>query len=397
MKILVFTTLFPNNVWPNNNVFVKERMAHVARIEGCEVKVVAPVPYFPKINLGWRAAYLQVKSREIIDGLEVLHPRYFMTPKLGMALYGWMMFLSVLRAVIQLRRTFHFDLIDSHYVYPDGFAAVLLGQWFRKPVVVSARGSDVNRYAELAAIKPLLRYTMTKADKVIAVSGAMKNAIVSLGIDERKVSVIPNGVDCRKFYPASKCWARARIGLSENVKVILSAGRLVPVKGFDLLIRAFKMLVDGGMGENLNLIIVGDGRERQRLQSLIAELQLETHVRLAGVVPHADLNVWYNAADVFCLCSRREGWPNVILESIACGTPVVATAVGGIPEIIRSNSIGFLTEREVPEVAATLGRALGTNWRREEIVQYARELTWEKTAGAVLDVFHHVIMQQRRP
>lgn len=397
MKILVFTSLFPNNVWPNNNVFVKERMSHVARIDGCQVKVVAPVPYFPKINWGWRAAYLKIKARENIEGLEVLHPRYLMTPKIGMTLYGLMMFVSMIRTVAKIRKEFEFDLIDAHYIYPDGFAAILLGRWFRKPVIVSARGSDVNRYAEISFIRPLLRYTMAKADGVIAVSAALKQVIARLGIPEEKVSVIPNGVDPKKFHPIPRERAREFLGLPSKKKLILATGRLVPVKDFGLLIRAFKILVDSAQELDVGLIIVGDGKERERLENLIAELGLGDHVRLVGTVPHDQLNVWYSAADLFCLCSRREGWPNVLLESMACGTPVVATPVGGIPEIVRCDAVGILTRRTPAELAKSLREGLNRNWRREDVVTFARELTWERTAQAVVRLFElHVSLERTR-
>jgi len=171
MKVLVFTTLYPNNVWPNQGVFIKERMTQFARLDGCEVKVVAPVPYFPPIKANWRWRFSQVAPSEVRDGIEVYHPRYYMTPKWGMTLYGILMFLSVVLAVRKLRRDFDFDLIDAHFVYPDGFAAVLLGKCFNKPVVVTARGSDVNLYSAFPIIHRLLRYTLNEAKSVIAVSG----------------------------------------------------------------------------------------------------------------------------------------------------------------------------------------------------------------------------------
>ncbi|MFQ5631676.1 MAG: glycosyltransferase family 4 protein, partial [bacterium] len=146
LKILVFTTLYPNNIWPNQNVFVKERMTAFAKLNGCEVKVVAPVPYFPPIKISSKWQFSQVKKHEIIEGVEVYHPRYFMIPKIGMALHGLLMFLSVVVFVAKIQRTYDFDLIDCHYIFPDGFAAVLLGKVLGKPVVVSARGTDINLF-----------------------------------------------------------------------------------------------------------------------------------------------------------------------------------------------------------------------------------------------------------
>src|SRR5262245_51955592 len=135
MKVLVFTTLYPNNIWPNHGVFIKERMTKFANLDGSEVKIIAPVPYFPNLNVNWRWAFSQVAHRELRDGIEVYHPRYFITPKVGMTLYGWMMFLSVFPLVKTVQNDFDFDVIDAHFVYPDGFAAIQLGRYFNKPVV----------------------------------------------------------------------------------------------------------------------------------------------------------------------------------------------------------------------------------------------------------------------
>ena len=225
MKVLVFTSLYPNNVWPNHGVFIKERMSQFAKLDGCEVKVVAPVPYFPAIKLNWRWRFSQVARRELRNGIEVYHPRYFLTPKIGMALYGWMMFLSVLPAVRRIQKDFDFDLIDAHYVYPDGFAAVLFGWIFKKPVVVSARGSDINLFKTFPLIRKLLQYVLRKAARVVAVSKALKEAMVQLGIPEEKISGIPNGVDPEKFYPVPKEQARKELGLP-NRRTVLSVGNL---------------------------------------------------------------------------------------------------------------------------------------------------------------------------
>jgi teichuronic acid biosynthesis glycosyltransferase TuaC len=394
MKILVFTTLYPNNLWPNHGVFIKERMAQVINHEQCDVKVVAPVPYFPPININWRWKFSQVARREIRHGIEVYHPRYVLTPKMGMAFYGWAMFFSVLRAVKEIRRDFDFDLIDSHYIYPDGFAAVQLGRFFKKPVVVSARGSDVNLYRTLPMIRKLLQYVFRKADGVIAVSQALKRAIVELGIPEEKIAGIPNGVDAGKFFPVPKEDARNRLRLP-NRRTIVSVGNLTHNKGFDVLIRSFRSLIDEFQEKDARLLIVGDGPCRGELEKMISTLKLDDRIRLVGTVPHDRLYVWYSAADVFCLASEREGWPNVILESLACGTPVVATPAGGIPEILSSETLGLLAERDEGKIAAALFTALNKKWMSEELVEYARNHSWDRTASAVLSVFQSVLGSQK--
>lgn len=390
MKVLVFTTLYPNNIWPNHGVFIKERMSQFAKLDGCELKVIAPVPYFPAVKVNWRWRFSQVARRELRDGIEVYHPRYFLTPKVGMAFYGWMMFLSVLPVVRKLHKEFDFDLIDAHYVYPDGFAAIQLGRLFKKPVVVSARGSDINLFKTFPLIRKLLQHVLHKADSVVAVSQALKQAIIQLGIPEEKIRCIPNGVETEKFYPMPKEQARRELGLP-NQRMIVSVGNLTPNKGFDLLVRSLRILADEFHEKDLQLVIVGDGPSRRELERTIASVALNDRVRLVGSIPHDQLHVWYSAADLFCLASSREGWPNVILESLACGTPVVATSAGGIPEIICSDKFGLLSERDERKIAATIFAALQKQWGTDDPVEYAKNYTWVRTALAVQGVFETVL------
>ena len=362
-------------------------MTQFARLEGCNVKVVAPVPYFPPVKITPRWHFSQIPRCESIEGITVYHPRYFMTPKVGMSFYGLTMFLSVLRTVAKIQQDFSFDLIDAHYVYPDGFAAVLLGQFFKRPVVVSARGSDINQFSTFPPIRRLLQYTLRRSNKIIAVCRALKDAMMQLGIQEEKISVIPNGVDPHKFHPFPKEEARRKLSLPQNKRIILSVGGLIPRKGVDLLIKALKILFEESHERDLLLVIVGDGPSHSNLRALAASLKLENSVHFAGVVAHHTLYHWYNAADLFCLASSREGWANVLLESLACGTPVVATDVWGTPEIVCSDQIGFLTKRDEREIAMTLARAFHQQWDTQAIIRYAREHTWSQVAYSVLNVF----------
>ncbi|HZI89510.1 MAG TPA: glycosyltransferase, partial [Candidatus Polarisedimenticolia bacterium] len=201
MKVLVFTSLFPNNVWPHHGVFIRERMTRVAALPDVTLRVVAPVPYYPPLKLGARWLYTQVAREERIAGLPVSHPRYFMIPKIAMGLHGPLMARSLLHFVRAVRESFPFDVIDAHYVYPDGFAAVEIGRALGVPVVVSARGSDINLFREIAAVRPHLERTLREAAALIAVSAALGRAIEELGGSKAKLHIIPNGVDARKFHP----------------------------------------------------------------------------------------------------------------------------------------------------------------------------------------------------
>jgi glycosyltransferase involved in cell wall biosynthesis len=313
-----------------------------------------------------------------------------------MALYGWSIFLSVLPVARRIQNRFDFDVIDAHYVYPDGFAAMLLGRYFKKPVVVSARGSDINVYRTLPLIRRLVQSVLTRADKVVAVSRPLKDAMVDLGVPTEKIIYIPNGVDTEKFYPKPKEKARRALGLADR-RMILSVGSLTSNKGFDIIIRAFERVAQRFSQNGLQLCIVGDGVMRRRLEKLISTLKLEGQVRLMGSIPHEQLADWYNAADLFCLASAREGSPNVILESLACGTPVLATPAGGIPDIIRSENHGVLVGRNEVDIASAMYNALSKSWFHEELAEYARTYSWDDSADNVFQTFQSVLDRKRTP
>ena len=390
MNALVFTSLFPNNVWRHHGVFIKERTVRVARLPGMNLRVVAPVPYFPALKLGPRYLYSQVAARESVEGLDVHHPRYAMIPKVGMRWHGWMMYRSVLPYVERVQREFDFDLIDAHYIYPDGFAAVEIGRRLQRPVVVSARGSDIHQFGAIPAIRGLLVRTLTQAQAVIAVSRSLRDGMVALGVPAEKIAVIPNGVDSAKFRPSPREKAREALGLPPG-RMILSVGNLTMGKGFDRIVRALPVLASDHSLGDVQLVIVGEGGYRDELSALIASLGLGGRVRLQGDVHHEELRMWYNAADVFCLATRYEGWPNVILEALACGTPVVATPVGGIPDIVTSEELGLLVEGDARDLAGALAESLRRSWDRDSIARYASRHSWEQAAESVKHVFDSVI------
>ena len=180
--------------------------------------------------------------------------------------------------------------------------------------------------------------------------------------------------------------ARATLKLPATGKIVLSVGSLIPRKGVHLVIKAMKAIRDSS-GLDLYYVIVGEGSYRRELELLASSVGLADRVHFCGEVAHHQLHVWYSAADIFCLASSREGWPNVILESMACGTPVVATNVWGIPEIIQSDRVGLLTERNEHQIAQTLLKGLNAEWEASTIREYACRYTWDRAARSVLDVF----------
>ena len=382
MRVLVFTSLFPSQLCPNHGLFVYQRVAHWARRPGNHVQVMAPVPYFP----AWRRwtrwyPFSQIPKREQIGNLTVYHPRYLLLPKVAMPLHGLLMFLGSLPRVWRLKKEAHFDWIDAHYVYPDGFAAVLLGKLLRIPVMLTARGTDINLFPAFRLIRGMIVWALRRTSGVIAVSGALKRAMVALGISPESIRVIGNGVDSERFRMCDRGVARERLGLAENIPLVVSVGNLVACKGFSSLIAAVAQLLP--RYPDVRLYIVGDGPLRGELERLCHRLGVSSSIRFVGQKPQKELPLWYNAADVSCLASSREGWPNVLLESLACGTPVVATRVGGVPEILTSSELGFVVEQEPAALAAGVEQALRKEWDRAGLVRYARARTWKVVAEEV--------------
>ncbi|HIC91614.1 MAG TPA: glycosyltransferase family 4 protein, partial [Syntrophaceae bacterium] len=200
------------------------------------------------------------------------------------------------------------------------------------------------------------------------------------------------GVDTTRFYPLNKKEARIKLGLPLNNRIILGAGHLIERKGFHHLIDAIHILVEQGKYHDILTVIVGEGDFRGNLERQVARLKLELYVRLVGIKPNEELVYWYNAADIFSLVSSREGWPNVLFESLACGTPVVATAVGGTPEVINSEEYGLLVQKQEPrQIAEALEKALEKKWDTNRLIKYARENTWDKVARKVLLEFEKIL------
>ena len=395
MRIVSLTSLFPNRMNPVRGVFIKERLRHVAKHH--DLRVVAPVPYFPPVRCYHRwDQYTRVPSRERIGPLPVYHPRYVTIPRVGMALYGLLYFLSLYPFLRRLNRRCPFDLLDAHYLYPDGLAAVLLARTLGRPVVLSARGTDVNLFMRLPFIRSWILYALRRCDRIIAVSGALKTVMVEAGISPGKIDVVPNGVDVSLFPEISREQARAELGLSRSGRIILSVGSLRLSKNFEHLLRALQELRSEPAYRDVSLVIVGYGHHRVRLEREISRLGLDGHVILAGRVPHEQMFRWYRAADLFCLASASEGWPNVIFEALACGLPVVSTPVGGVPEILVSSEYGILLEDADPAGLAdslhdAIRRALGRDWDRGRLAAYARRHTWDRVADEVIASFRRTL------
>lgn len=389
MKILLFSTLYPSPVRPIHGIFVETRLRELLKTGQVQARVVAPVPWFPfkAQRFGEYAQFAATPRVEQRNGVEVYHPRYLLLPKVGMNLAPYAMALGALPTIRRLQRQgFDFDLIDAHYYYPDGVAAALLAKWLGKPLVVTARGTDLNLIPQHPFPRKLILQAAAQASASIGVCQALMDTLGELGADRSKLNTLRNGVDLERFVPEDRAQARQRLGLPVEGRYLLSVGHLIERKGHHIAIEALPYL------PGVTLLIAGAGPEEAALKGLARRLGVADRLRWVGVVPQTELKWWYSAADVLVLCSSREGWANVLLEAMACGTPVMATNIWGTPEVVSTPAAGVLMAcRDAPALAAAWVQLHTQLPTREETRAHAQTFSWEATTQGQLQLFRRVV------
>jgi glycosyltransferase involved in cell wall biosynthesis len=386
MKILTFSTLYPHAARPSHGIFVETRLRHLLASGKVESVVVAPVPWFPSRNarFGEYAAHAQAPAEERRNGIQVFHPRYPLLPKIGMTLAPFLLAVAVRPLIERISRDYAFDLIDAHYFYPDGVAAALLGRRLGKPVVITARGTDANLIPRYRLPRAMIRRAARRAAGIITVARALKDDLIRAGVSGERIEVLRNGVDLQLFRPIERDAARSRLGLSRTT--LLSVGHLIPRKAHDLVIGALRSLPE------MDLIVIGDGPERETLGTLALQSGVGDRVRFVGALPQDELRSYYCAADALVLASSREGWANVLLESMACGTPVVASRIGGTPEVVSAPDAGVLMiERTAEGVAEAVQRLFARYPDRGATRRHAEGFSWAATTAGQLDLFRRIL------
>ncbi len=399
MKILTFTTLFPNAAQPIHGIFVETRLRHLLAAGRLSATVLAPVPWFPFTGplFGTYAAHARAPRRARRHGIEIHHPRYPVLPKIGMNLAPSLLYHAVRPVLARLvRQGLEFDLIDAHYFYPDGVAAVRLGRAFGKPVTITARGTDLNLIADLPGPGRQIAQAAARADGLITVCQALKDKLVELGTEAGRVVVLRNGVDLELFHPTDRTAARQALALplaiadADQDPVLASVGHLIQRKGHDLVIDALPALPAA------TLLIAGEGPERANLERRAAALGVAGRVRFLGRIDHDRLRQVYNAADLLVLASSREGWANVLLEAMACGTPVVASDIWGTPEVVADPAAGLLmAAREPAALADAVKRLLARPPARDATRRYAEGFDWRATTTGQFVLFADLLARPR--
>lgn len=307
-------------------------------------------------------------------------------------------FLLVRRLKKQNSRT----IIDAHFAYPAGCAAVLLGRWLNLPVTITMRGTEVSLAADPCRRARILT-AINRAARVFAVSDSLRQHAGLLGADASRVRVIGNGVDLTRFYPEDLRTARSRFDIPLNAPVLVSVGGLVERKGFHRVIAVLPKLIEKYPG--LRYLIVGgsspEGDMSAKLRQQVADLRLDNVVLFLGALPPDEIRWPLSAANVFVLATSNEGWANVFLEAMTCGLPVVTTNVGGNAEVVCRPDLGAIVEfGNGQELLNALDDALSRDWNRSAIIDYAKSNTWDSRVEVLIDEFQNLarnhFMQQSR-
>lgn len=389
MRILAMTTIFPSPYFPIRAPYNAHRLCMLA--ETHVLRVIAPISWIEELAARRRGLPPLPKSRQVaFKNLRVDHPRYYHTPKLMRSMYGqfyrWSVRSTFVRVVAELKP----DLVYAPWAYPDGWAAVHLARRAGLPVVLRIHGSDVMLVDHYRGRGQGTRFALREADGVIAVSQELANRAIKLGAAPERVKVIIDGVNTSVFKPGDKRAAQARLGMSADMRHFLFVGNLVEVKGIDVLLKAcaqFPALLG-----DWRLHLVGEGQLKWPLQQLALALKLNERVIFHGSKVQEQLSDWYRAADVFVLPSRSEGLPSVLLEAANCGTPWVASRVGGIPEIAQAGAERLVDPDNPAQLAQaivdivfqpTMGARYISRDQREAADEAAEfmEMTWRNYVG----------------
>ena len=388
----MLTTGFPRFTGDLFGSFILE-LARKLVGQGIEVEVVAPHER-------------GIPRDERLDGVRVRRFRYAFPATWQRVAYGggiptniarsWLARLQVpmfllgfwLKAVRSVRGC---DLVHCHWTI-SGLIGFLATRLRRRPLVLTVRGSDIH-LLEKGMVRRLHQKIYGWMDMVVAVSEDIGRKLEEAGVERSKIRVVYNGVD-ERFQPGEGRAAREQLGLPQDRFILLFVGLLVPVKGIDVLLEAMQRVDD----PRLLCVLVGDGELRRDLQWQAEDGGLGEQVIFAGRQPSQEIPVWMQAADLLILPSRSEGRPNVVLEAQACGLPVIATRVGGTPELICDGENGLLVESGDPDgLARGIGELMDDPERRQQLGQAGRYtilqdgLTWDTCANRMQDVYREAL------
>lgn len=404
LRVLVVSGLYPKPGSPLSGLFV-HRQVEALRQRAVDVRVVCPVarPLLPFGDGGAFASRLDGPRNDEVEGVPVTYVPYRHVPhRLSTRLEAASLVRSLRTHLGGDGRADSVDLLHGHWLFPAGWATTVLASDRDVPAIVTAHGSDVHRYpAANRGTARFTRRTLERADAAVAVCRDLAGRMRALAGDAASPAVVYNGVDARRFQPpADREALRRGLGLPVEGTGICSVTRLVAEKGVPELFRAFRRLAEER--PELWLALVGEGALLGDVGRRARDAGLADRVFLPGAVPHAEVPSWLGAADVFALPSHAEGLPVSVLEAMACGLPVAATSVGGVPEAVDDEVGRLVALGEPGRLADALGELVADPGLRDRLGGEARRrversFTWSRSAERLADVYRDVVDRRGRP
>ncbi len=382
-RIALVTPILPVPHDATRGRYIHETARALSKL--ADVRVFLPQLRYPRIPGLAPRSFLQgiVGPDFRLDGIDVEAFTYPGLPGLSRATNGLVGGLALTPRV----RAFAPEIVLAYWIYPDGAAAVHAARRLGVPCIVGARGSDIHVRSGVNVL--LTRRTLARADAVLTVSHAMRAAATrDFDVPAAKVTTIVNGIDTGVFHPRDRAAMRAKLGIDADAKLVVYVGRFVEAKGMRELVEAFRRL--GSRDPRLQLALVGDGVMRAELEGLVQASGLGARTHLPGAMGPAGVAEWIGASDVLTLPSWSEGYPNVVVEGIACGCPVVATDVGGTREIVDAGNGILIPPRDTDALERALGEALARDWDHAAMAK-AMGRGWDDVAADTLAACERVL------
>ncbi len=386
LRVLSLSTLFPSPQRPAFGKFVEYQMKAVAARGDVDLVMVNPIG-IPPWPLSRREPYRSLANNSASSGLNgvvVHHPRFQLIPRIG----GDSNPARIVRAVMPLVRRLHaqhpFDLIDAQFFFPDGPAAARIANELGLPLSIKSRGGDILYWGGRPRALAQMRSAADQAAGLLAVSAALRQDMIGLGMPGQLITTHYTGLDHAQFYPRPRAAARAQIAALAEVAIpidgplLVATGALIAIKGQRLAIAALADL------PGARLALAGKGEDEAALRALSQQLGLTERVHFLGQVSHEILPLLFSAADVAVLPSEREGLANAWVEAMACGAPLVIPAIGGAMEVVQSASAGRIAARNPAAIAAAVRELLATPPAQSAVAANAARFNWDSNAAELV-------------
>lgn len=386
LRVLSISTLFPSPQRPGFGKFVEYQLKAVAAGGEVDLVVINPIglPPWPLSQRKPYSDYARNPDAQQVDGLDVRYPRFRLIPRFsadGNAA-------RIAKAIIPLARQLHaerpFNLVDAQFFFPDGPAAMLVAQALGLPFSIKARGADIHFWGRRPRPLAQIREAGQAAAGLLAVSSALRDDMIALGLPAEKIAVHYTGIDHARFHPLPRKQARALISALPSLHVwvkgplLVCTGALIARKSQHLVIEALPALPD------CHLVLAGEGPDRPKLEALAQRLDVADRVQFLGQVDHDLLPQLLSAADVLVLPSASEGIANAWIEALACGTPLVIPDIGGAREVIRDDSAGRIVARTPAAIAAGIESILAAPPCEDAVAANAAPFSWQRNAAELV-------------